>query len=222
MSTLQTKNLTKTYGFGHTKVVALEDVTFSVKAGEVLLIMGPSGSGKTTLLSLLGTLLKPTSGSIVVNDREINRLSQQQLPKWRLKEIGFIFQHFNLLSALTAQQNVMVPLLANGWPIAKAAERARELLETLHLANRAGNVPANLSGGEQQRVAIARALANNPNIILADEPTANLDAKTGKEIVELLASLAKQERKALVIVSHDPRIQEVADRLLVLNDGKLV
>ncbi|HUD21183.1 MAG TPA: ABC transporter ATP-binding protein [Candidatus Saccharimonadales bacterium] len=221
MSTLIAENLTKRYGSGESAVSALGGVSFEAKSGEVVLIMGPSGSGKTTLLLLLGTLLRPTSGRVIINGQETSKLSNHELPRLRLKEIGFVFQHFNLLSALTAEQNVMVPLLAMGISKSAARSKAREFLKRLGLEHRMTSLPQNLSGGEEQRVAIARAMANNPSIILADEPTANLDSKTGHEIVELLRKGAKDENKCVVIVSHDPRIKDIADRIINIEDGRI-
>lgn len=220
MSILQATKLTKSYGTGESRVVAVDGVSLAVKPGEVVLIMGPSGSGKTTLLLMLGTLLQPSSGQVVINNQVVGKLWRHQLPNLRLNEIGFVFQHFNLLAALTAEQNVMAPLLANGIPKKDALRRAQELLSQLGLARRMTSLPANLSGGEQQRVAIARALINNPSLILADEPTANLDSKTGREIVRLLQKSAKQDAKAVVIVSHDIRIKSIADRIITIEDGK--
>ena len=218
---LEVKNLTKVYGQGHTAVKALDDVSIKVNAGDILLIMGPSGSGKTTLLSMIGTLLKPSSGSISINNQTVTDASEGQLHSLRLKEIGFVFQNFNLLSALTAEQNVMIPLVASGYNKKQAAQKAKELLTKLSLQHRLHNIPKDLSGGEKQRVAIARALANEPNIILADEPTANLDSKTGSEVMELLCEIACTENKAVIIVSHDQRLKTVARRIITIEDGRL-
>jgi putative ABC transport system ATP-binding protein len=222
MNVLALHKVSKTYGSGHTAVHAVDQVSLKVTAGQVVLMMGPSGSGKTTLLSIMGTLLRPTSGTVTINDRIISGLSEQQLAHFRLREIGFIFQGFNLLSALTAEQNVMVPLLAAGRSNTEASQKARVLLAKLGLKERLGSLPKNLSGGERQRVAIARALANNPQLILADEPTANLDAARGHEVAQLLRRIAKDEGKAIIVASHDPRLKSLADRVITIEDGRLV
>ena len=218
MSLLSLRDVTKIYGQGRMTVKAIQKVSLEMKAGEVVLIMGPSGSGKTTLLSLIGGLLKPSSGTVKIKDIEITKLSEKKLPKIRLKEIGFVFQSFNLLSALTARENIDVVLdLANK----KDEKRAKELLKKLGLEKRAHHKPSKLSGGEQQRVAIARALALEPDIILADEPTGNLDSKTGHNVIALLCRIACDEGRAVLIVSHDQRIRNIADRILWLEDGKI-
>lgn len=221
MSTLSVHNLRKQYGLGKLQVLAVDDISLAVSAGEITMVMGPSGSGKTTLLMLMGTLLKPTSGEVQINGNNIDHLNSKKLAKIRLKVIGFVFQHFNLLSALTAQENVMVPLLATGVNSRVAAKRAATLLDQIGLGERLTSLPKNLSGGEQQRVAIARAMINQPKLILADEPTANLDAKTGLEIVNILRKYAKQSGAAIVIVSHDTRIQAVADKVIQMEDGRI-
>ncbi len=217
MSLLSLEGVTKVYGKGHTAVKAVRGVSFDVNAGEVVLIMGPSGSGKTTLLSIIGGLLKPTSGVVKIKDTEVTGLSEKELPRIRLKEIGFVFQSFNLLSALTARENVEVIFNLAG----KKDGRIDDLLEKLGLKERVDHRPAKLSGGEQQRVAIARALALEPDIILADEPTGNLDSKTGHEVISLLCNIACDEGRGVLIVSHDRRIADIADRIYWLEDGKI-
>jgi len=182
--------------------------------------MGPSGSGKTTLLSMLGVLLKPTEGEIHLNDTTISALAESQLPDIRLKQFGFIFQDFNLLSALTALENVAIVAELAGTKSGEARRKATTLLTGLGLGERLDFLPEKLSGGEKQRVAIARALVNNPTLILADEPTANLDSKIGHEIMRLLRSIAKDQGRSVVIVSHDQRIKDIADRVLWLEDGE--
>ena len=216
---LDLHRITKTFGVGHTEVRALNGIDLEVKKGEVVLIMGPSGSGKTTLLSIGGGILKPTSGKVILNGEEINSMNEETLTLKRLKEVGFIFQQFLLLAALTAKENVQVVGEFAGNPIG-AAEKSEEVLKRLGLAERMNDIPANLSGGEKQRVAIARALVNDPDIILADEPTANLDSKVGHEVMELLREVAKKRGKSVLIVSHDNRIRDIADRILWLEDGK--
>lgn len=219
--TIDARHLTKIYGRGRTAVRALNDVSLHVVKGEVVLVMGPSGSGKTTLLQVVGALLRPTRGSVRVNDVNVTRLSERELPKIRMKSFGFVFQSPNLLSSLTALENVEATLNLGGVKGKWAKARARTLLENLGLGKRLDHLPEKLSGGEQQRVAIARALANDPTTILADEPTANLDSKNGRMIMGLLRRIAKKEGRSVVVVSHDPRIKAFADRTLWLEDGKL-
>lgn len=221
MNTLELSHITKIYGSGHTAVTALNNITLSVKGKEIILIMGPSGSGKTTLLSVAGGLLRPTSGEAWLVGKVITKLTEKELPLIRLRHIGFIFQSFNLLSALTAMENVRLILDLAGVERKEAIKRATALLEKEGLGDKINRFPRELSGGEAQRVSIARALVNNPDIILADEPTANLDSKNGHKVMMLLKGLAKEEGKSIVIVSHDQRIIDVADRVLWLEDGQL-
>jgi putative ABC transport system ATP-binding protein len=211
--------LTKTFGEADLQVTAVHDVDLEVGRGEVVLLMGPSGSGKTTLLSMLGGMLRPSRGTVVVDGIELTKTSERELPHLRARHFGFVFQDFNLLSALTAIENVELACNLAGVKGAMAQTRARELLERFGLGARLHFVPAKLSGGEQQRVAIARALANDPPLILADEPTANLDSKIGHEVARLLRSLAQDENRSILMVSHDSRLKEVADRVLWLEDG---
>lgn len=222
MSVIEGNQLTKIFGSGHTAVKAVDKVSMKVEAGDIILIMGPSGSGKTTLISMLGTLMRPTSGTVLLDGEDVSKMSDNELSSLRLHLLGFMFQSFNLLSALTAQQNAAIPLISAGVPKKKALGRAKELLGKLHLNERLDNLPRNLSGGEKQRVAVARALANQPELILADEPTANLDSKTGKEITTLLCNIACAEGRAVIIVSHDVRLRDVAKRVITIEDGRLV
>ena len=219
-ATLQISHVTKRYGAGSTEVTAVRDVSLSVSPGEIVLIMGPSGSGKTTLLSMLGALLKPTEGTIQLNGTTISALEENRLPDIRLKQFGFIFQDFNLLSALTALENVAIVAELAGAKSGEAKRKAASLLTELGLGERLNFPPEKLSGGEKQRVAIARALVNDPRLILADEPTANLDSKIGHEIMRLLRNIAKEQGRSVVIVSHDQRIKDIADRVLWLEDGE--
>ncbi len=219
-STLEISHITKRYGSGATEVVAVQDVSLSVAPGEIVLIMGPSGSGKTTLLSMLGALLKPTEGEIHLNGDIISAMIENRLPAIRLHEFGFIFQDFNLLSALTALENVAIVAELAGVKGSEARRKATNVLTELGLKERLNFLPEKLSGGEKQRVAIARALVNDPALILADEPTANLDSKIGREIMRLLRSIAKDQGRSVVIVSHDQRIKDIADRVLWLEDGE--
>ena len=226
--TLQITHVTKRYGSGATEVTAVRDVSLTVSPGEVVLIMGPSGSGKTTLLSMLGALLKPTEGTIQLNGTTISALAENRLPDIRLKQFGFIFQDFNLLSALTALENVAIVAELAGSKSGAARRKAASILTELGLGERLNFLPEKLSGGEKQRVAIARALVNDPALILADEPTANLDSKIGHEIMRLLRNIAKEHPasqrgaggRSVVIVSHDQRIKDIADRVLWLEDGE--
>lgn len=216
---IEVQALTKTFGQGGVVVHAVRNIDLTVGRGEVVLIMGPSGSGKTTLLSMLGAMLRPTSGSILIDGVNLAELSEGRLPSFRASKFGFIFQDFNLLGALSATENVEFALNLAGTRGRPAQEESRELLESLGLADRLSFRPAKLSGGEKQRVAIARSLANDPAVILADEPTANLDSKIGREIARLLRKAAKERNKSIVIVSHDDRLKEIADRTLWLEDG---
>jgi len=219
-ATLQVTHVTKRFGIGETEVVAVRDVSLSVAPGEVVLIMGPSGSGKSTLLSMLGALLKPTEGEIRLGDEVLSALSEDRLPTVRLHRFGFIFQDFNLLSALTVLENVALVAELAGTKRGEAREKARARLTELGLGERLDFLPEKLSGGEKQRVAIARALINEPALILADEPTANLDSKIGHEIMRLLKRIAREQNRSVVIVSHDARIKDIADRVLWLEDGQ--
>ncbi|MEW5985256.1 MAG: ATP-binding cassette domain-containing protein [Chloroflexota bacterium] len=219
-TTLQVTHVTKRYGAGATEVTAVRDVSLAIAPGEIVLIMGPSGSGKTTLLSMLGALLKPTEGAIHLNGETISALAENRLPDIRLRQFGFIFQDFNLLSALTMLENVAIVAELAGAKNGAARTKAAALLTDLGLGQRLNFLPEKLSGGEKQRVAIARALINDPALILADEPTANLDSKIGHEIMRLLRRIAKEQGRSVVIVSHDQRIKDIADRVLWLEDGQ--
>jgi putative ABC transport system ATP-binding protein len=211
--------LSKVFGEGETRVEAVRDVDLELARGEIVLVMGPSGSGKTTLLSMLGGLLRPTQGEIWVDGVDIAKLSERELPRFRAQRFGFIFQDFNLLSALSAEENVEVALNLAGSRGADADARARRLLDELGLGARLDFASDQLSGGEKQRVAVARAIANRPQLILADEPTANLDSQRGQETMRLLRRLANDEGATVLIVSHDERLRAVADRVLWLEDG---
>jgi putative ABC transport system ATP-binding protein len=216
------ENLVKIYRLGSVSIHALRGVNFKVAKGEFLVVMGPSGSGKTTLLNLIGAIDRPTSGRIFIDEKDITALSEGELTRLRRHKIGFIFQFYNLIPALTAQENVELPMLTAGIPRKIASERAFQLLETVGLAERVNHLPDELSGGEQQRVAIARALANKPSVILADEPTGDLDTKTGMEIVKILYDRSKEENTTVIVVTHDPMITERADRILELRDGNII
>ena len=218
---IKVRNLSKEFGNKNTKVQAVKDVSMKVSEGEVLMILGPSGSGKTTLLSMIGCILTPTSGDIYIDGEKISDLPENELPKIRKKKIGFVFQSFNLLKSLTVQENVEIALNLNGTQGNEAKAKAKELLTEVGLGERLSFFPAELSGGEKQRVSIARALANDPKIILADEPTGNLDSKTGQKIGSILQDLAKNHNKSVIIVTHDNRIENLADRIVRLEDGTI-
>jgi putative ABC transport system ATP-binding protein len=217
---LQVEKITKRYGMGYTEVTAVREVSLKVDPGEIILIMGPSGSGKTTLLLMLGALLKPTEGEIRLNGELLNALAENRLPDIRLRRFGFVFQDFNLLSALNVLENVAIVAQLTGMSRRQARAKAETILVDLGLSDRLNFLPEKLSGGEKQRVAVARALVNDPALILADEPTANLDSKIGQEVMRMLRRIAKEQGRSVIIVSHDPRIKEVADRVLWLEDGQ--
>lgn len=217
---LKIEKVSKIYGVGNIEVRAVDNVDLVASRGEIVLIMGPSGSGKTTLITMAGALLQPTTGSIFIDGENIATLSEKNRIILRRQKIGFIFQAFNLLANLTAVENVLVPLGLAGVKRSIAKKKAEGLLATFDLSHRENFVPEKLSGGEKQRVSIARALANDPKLILADEPTANLDSQRGREVMRLLKSVAKNMGKTVVIVSHDQRLMEIADRVLWLEDGR--
>jgi putative ABC transport system ATP-binding protein len=217
---MDVRGLTKVFGSGEAEVRAVDGVDLSVRRGEIVLIMGPSGSGKTTLLTMMGGLLHPTSGSVHINGFDVTSLDESKLPPIRRRYVGFVFQSFNLLESLTAAENVEIALNLAGVRGREARQKAEGLLVDLGMEKRLRFRPKVLSGGEKQRVSIARALANDPKLILADEPTANLDSRHGHEVVALLRDIARQQGRTVVIVSHDHRIREVADRVLWLEDGR--
>jgi putative ABC transport system ATP-binding protein len=216
---LEIHNVKKSYHMGKVVVPALRGVSFNVEESEFLTIFGPSGSGKSTLLHIIGCLDRPDEGEILVDGSNVLELSDEKLAELRLSKIGFVFQFFNLLPRLTALRNVELPLTIAGVSEKEAVEKAKEMLKFVGLENRMNHRPSELSGGEQQRVAIARALINNPKIVLADEPTGNLDTKTGWETVQLMKKLNEEKGQTFVVVTHDPHIAETADRIIHLKDG---
>lgn len=216
---LELRNVKKSYRMGSVLIPALRGVSFDLEEGEFLTIFGPSGSGKSTLLHLIGGLDKPDEGDITIDGVNILKLNDDKLAQLRLTKIGFVFQFFNLLPRLTALRNVELPLSIAGLPEKDVTEKAKDMLRMVGLENRMNHKPSELSGGEQQRVAIARALINNPKIVLADEPTGNLDTKTGWEIVQLMKKLNEEKSQTFVVVTHDPYIAETADRMVHIKDG---
>lgn len=219
---LETRDVKKIYNLGEgTETRAVDGIDIKIKRGEFVSIMGPSGSGKTTLLDLIGCLMKPTQGDIFVDNIDIKTLNDDKLTRMRGHKIGFIFQQYNLMPSSTALENVEIALRINGKSKGVAKTRSRELLKMVGLENRMNNKPSQLSGGEQQRVAIARALANDPSIILGDEPTGNLDTNTGKVILNLLKDLNKKKGYTIVIVTHDIRVNTYVDRIIRMTDGKV-
>jgi len=218
-SLLEARGVKKTYRMGRVLVPALRGITFEVKEGEFVAIFGPSGSGKSTLLHVLGGLDRPEEGEVFMGGTSFSKLNANELAEIRLRKIGFVFQFFNLLPRLTALRNVELPLALADVPEKKSIEKAREVLRLVGLEDRMNHRPPELSGGEQQRVAIARALISDPKIVLADEPTGNLDTATGWEIVQLMKRLNEEKAQTFVVVTHDPSIAETADRVLQLKDG---
>ncbi|MDW7727362.1 MAG: ABC transporter ATP-binding protein [Candidatus Methanoperedens sp.] len=217
---LRIEGLSKSYRLGKFAVPVLHDINLSVHEGEFAAIMGPSGSGKSTLMNLIGCLDIPTSGKINIGDKDISNLSDVELARIRGKKIGFVFQTFNLISRMTALRNVELPMVYQDMPQRQRHEKAAELLDMLGLKNRANHRPAELSGGQRQRVAIARALANEPEILLADEPTGNLDSKTGKEIMGIFNKLHR-EGMTILMVTHDIGLAQYCDRIIKLKDGRI-
>jgi len=219
---LEFKGITKDYKLGKTVVRALRGLDLTIKEGEVIAIMGPSGSGKSTLMHIVGALDTPTGGTAFLDGQDLQQLRERQLVTLRGKKVGFVFQTFNLIQTLSAQQNVELPMIFQGIRKGERARRAKELLSKVGLADRVRHRPNELSGGERQRVAIARALANDPEIILADEPTGNLDSESGAPILALLKKLSTDDGRTVIIVTHDPDATAIADRIVRLRDGCVV
>ena len=220
MEVIRLENVWKVYREG-VETVALRGVDLSIEEGEYVSIMGPSGSGKSTLMHIMGLLDTPTKGKVYIEGRDVSRMSEDERARIRRKKIGFVFQAYNLIPSLTAVENVELPLLLDGVPREERRKVAVSLLERMGLGNRLHYYPNQLSGGQQQRVAIARALANDPRIILADEPTGNLDTKTGRKILDLFKEL-HEEGRTLVVVTHDPEVAREAERIVKIRDGRLV
>ncbi len=217
---LRTESLCKFYGKGENEVRAVQDANLSIKQGEFVAIIGKSGSGKSTLLHMLGGLDMPTKGTVFVKDKDIFKLKEDELAVFRRRKIGFIFQAFNLVSSINVWENIVLPIGLDGGTVDKAY--VKDIISTLDIGNKLYNLPNTLSGGQQQRVAIARAIASKPDIILADEPTGNLDSKTGDEVIGLLKMTAQKYGQTLVMITHDEDIAQIADRVLVIEDGRVV
>lgn len=219
MDILTIEHLSKTYGKGETAVNALDDVSFSVKKGEFVAIIGPSGSGKSTILHMLGGVDRPTSGKVYVDNTDIYSLNESQLAIFRRRQIGLIYQFFNLIPVLTVEENIKLPLLLDQHRVDK--KQFADIVKTLNLQNRLNHLPNQLSGGQQQRVSIGRALISNPSIMLADEPTGNLDSKNSSEIIDLLKMFNKTFNQTLIVITHDERIALQADRVIAIEDGRI-
>ncbi len=215
------RNVTKSYGSGAAKVAALRGIDLDIRRGELLMVVGPSGCGKTTFISVITTILSHDSGQCHVLGHNLHRMDERERAQFRRDSIGFVFQLFNLLPALTATENVAIPLLIKGMPWERANARARKLLEQIGLGARSAALPAELSGGQQQRVAIARALAHDPALIVCDEPTSNLDHESGHAVMEVLRDITKSSDRTIIVVTHDSRIFEFADRIARMDDGKI-
>ena len=220
---LEATHLTKIYGSGHTEVVAVRDATLAVARGEIVALLGPSGAGKSTLLTLIGLILSPNAGRIVIGGTVVfaDHRTQVNVRRFRREHLGFVFQKANLIPFLTAVENVRLAMEINNSPAGAAKRRAMELLNYLGVGERAEHLPAKLSGGEQQRVAVARALANRPNLILADEPTAALDGARGRQVMELFRKVAHEQHAGVIVVTHDHRALDVFDRTIEMEDGRL-
>jgi putative ABC transport system ATP-binding protein len=221
-SVVQIENIWKIYKLGKVELVALKNVTLDINKGNFVSIMGASGSGKSTLLNIIGCLDIPTKGKVFLNGKDIASLDENQLAQLRGKTIGFIFQQFNLLSHLNALENVSLPMVFQGNDVEKRRKRAKELLVKVGLGDRILHQPSELSGGERQRVAIARAFANDPEMVIADEPTGNLDSVTGKKIMNLLEEFHKEENKTMIVVTHDPKIANYSEEIINIKDGEIV
>jgi len=220
MAILETKNLKKIYGSGENEVHALDGVSISVEEGEFVAIVGTSGSGKSTLLNMLGGLDRPTSGSVVVRGKELMQMKDEQLTIFRRRNVGFVFQNYNLLPILNVYENIVYPIEIDGSKVDK--EFVKQIIHNLGLERKLKNMPNNLSGGQQQRVAIARALATKPAIILADEPTGNLDSKTSMDVILLMQSISREFNQTILMITHNEEIAQMADRIIRIEDGKIV
>ncbi|MFB6181029.1 MAG: ABC transporter ATP-binding protein [Candidatus Nanohalobium sp.] len=219
MSLIKLEEVVKEYQMGENTVKALRGSSLEIKSGDFVAIMGPSGSGKSTLMNMVGALDVPTSGKVELDGEDLSTLSENQLAVLRSKKVGFVFQKFNLISSMTAQENVALPMLFRGKSRKKRMKRSKKLLSDMGLGDRLDHMPSELSGGQQQRVSISRALANDPDIVLADEPTGNLDTETGDQVMELLKELNEEEGKTIIMVTHDPHDAEYAEYIVDITDG---
>lgn len=222
MKVLELRNVNKIYNSSEIRVHAVNDVTLSFTEGEFAAIVGPSGSGKTTLLNLIGGLDMPTSGEIIIDGTDLSKLKSSQLIDFRLNNIGFVFQSYNLIPVLTAKENVEFIMTLQKWTVKDRDRRTQELLQAVGLGDRINSRPSKLSGGQQQRVAVARALASKPKFILADEPTANLDSKAATTLLEIMENLNREEKITFIFSTHDPRVVKMARRVITLEDGKVI
>ena len=221
MNIIELKDVWKIYHMGEVEVKALQGLTMHIKKGEFVAIMGPSGSGKSTCVNMVGCLDIPSKGSVYLDGQDISTLEESSLAQIRGRKIGFIFQTFNLIGTLNALENVSLPMIFQGTPLEQRQKKAKELLMLVELQDRMYHKPAELSGGQRQRVAIARALANDPEVILADEPTGNLDSVTGEKVMSFLKKLHKEKKKTIILVTHDQKLATYADRIMYLKDGKM-
>lgn len=220
MAVLKVSNLTKVYGEGETKIVALNHVSFSVEKGEFVAIVGASGSGKSTLMNQIGGIDKPTSGSVLIDGKEITSMNEDELAIFRRRNVGMIYQFYNLIPTLTTEENIMLPWFLDGRR--KNRDKLLDIMKALGLTNRANHLPGEMSGGQQQRVSIGRALINDPAFILADEPTGNLDSKTGKEIMDLLKYSNQVFNQTILLITHDEKVALQADRIITMSDGRII
>jgi len=219
---VELKNIWKIYQLGKVELIALKEISLEIAPDDFVTVMGASGSGKSTLLNMIGCLDSPSQGNVVLKGKDTSLLSEDQLSQLRGKTIGFIFQEFNLLPNLNALENVMLPMIFQGIPLEERKKRAHDLLMSVGLEKRISHQPAELSGGERQRVAIARAFANDPELVIADEPTGNLDSTTGKKIMEILTDFHKREGKTIVVVTHDPHIADYSEQIVNIKDGQII
>ncbi len=221
MEVIRLEGVYKVYEYKGGSVVALKDIHLTVNRGEVIAVVGPSGSGKTTLLNIIGGVDKPSAGKVIVNGKNIAALSERELSRYRLFEVGYVFQFFNLIPTLTAAENIEIPLILAKKPLSERRKRVEELLKFFGLEDKADRLPEEMSGGERQRVAIAVAIANDPPIVLADEPTAEVDSENARKIMSLFLKLAKEYNKTVIVATHDPRVARMADRIVLLEDGAI-
>lgn len=222
MSIIKANNITKVFGHNENKVTVLDNLSFEIKEGEFVSLMGASGSGKSTLLYLIGGLDKPTSGEVIIEDKDINKLKEKEMAKLRRKDIGFVFQFYNLVQNLTVEENIMLPVVMDGKKEKDYKDRLDKILKLIGLEDKRKNLPNELSGGQQQRVSIARAIILSPKIILADEPIGNLDSKSGTEVMELFRKINKEEGITILQVTHSEESAEYSDRIINLRDGKII